>query len=114
MRTVLVMSITFGLFLLQSCGDRDYMDTGKSMFYLNQADPALEQEGERAEGISLKQQQEKFTEFVVDNSVLLEDIAWDYSPLDDMNTFGDNNSQLMLESETDAPPRLQFKDRSFP
>ena len=47
----------------------------------------------------------------IDNSIYIEDVSWDYSPQDDMNVFGDNNSQLKLEFETDAPPRLQFKDR---
>lgn len=106
-----VRALVLGAFILglQSCGEKDYMETGKSIYYLYTPDTEIAE----ADGPPQIQQQQA-SEFIIDNSVLIEDVAWDYSPSDDMNTFGDNNSQLMLERETDEPPRLQFKDRSFP
>ncbi|MBC77597.1 MAG: hypothetical protein CME64_16450 [Halobacteriovoraceae bacterium] len=101
---VLVLSV-IGL-LFTSCGGKDYNNTGKDIYHLYTADAQIE-------GPSVPQQMQE-PEFIIDNSIYIEDVAWDYSPRDDMNVFGDNNSQLELEFETDAPPRLQFKDRQFP
>lgn len=79
------------LFTLQSCGVKNYMGTDKSIFYLYTPDPVSD------EVVEVQQQQAQ--EYLLDNSVLIEDVAWRYSPLDDMNTFGNNNSQLLLEAE---------------
>ena len=87
---------------LTSCGGKDYNNTGKDIYYLYTAD---------VEEDSIAPQMMQDAEFIIDNSIYIEDVSWDYSPQDDMNVFGDNNSQLNLEFETDAPPRLQFKDR---
>ena len=99
-----IIFVSLGMFLT-SCGNDNYNNTGKSVTNLYSPDTPKE----KFETIAQEQQ-----EFLIDNSVYIEDVGWDYSPQDDMNTFGDNNSQLELEIETDAPPRLQFKDRQFP
>ncbi|MCO4753737.1 MAG: hypothetical protein KC478_04610 [Bacteriovoracaceae bacterium] len=105
MNVLKVAALIFLCLGLSSCVN-NYQGTGKSIYYLYSADPVVEEE------VDYNPQLQQ--EFIIDNSVYIEDVAWDYSPQDDMNTFGDNNSQLELEFETDAPPRLQFKDRQFP